>query len=177
VGLKAQAAQGVGRLEAKQSPADDGARAAAGGELADRLQVVEGAVDEATGQVTSRHRRHEGVRAGGQDQGVVGDDLALGGGDRGCLPVDRGHRVPQVDGEAELVEEPVGDQGQLGGARPVEERTQPDPVVGGATLLAEGDDVPRHGGAALDQDLEELVADHAVPRDDQRPPRLREFHA
>ena len=63
VGLEAQAAQGVGRLQAEQPAADDGAAAAAGGEVLDGLEVVERAVDEAAGQVLAGDGRHERERA------------------------------------------------------------------------------------------------------------------
>ena len=50
--------------------------APAGG-LADRLEVLDGAVDEAAGQVVARHRRHERRGAGGEHQLVVVQDLAV----------------------------------------------------------------------------------------------------
>ena len=66
---------------------------------ADRVEVVEGAVDVAARQVVAGHRRHERVGAGGQHQRVVVDALAVGGDHRLGGAVDRGDpgAQPQLD--------------------------------------------------------------------------------
>ena len=79
VGVQAERAQRVGGLQAQQATADHHAGGRMAGVAcalrvgADRVEVVEGAVDVAARQVVARHRRHEGVGAGGQHQRVVGD--------------------------------------------------------------------------------------------------------
>ena len=168
VGLQAEAVQGVGRLQPEQPAADHRARPAVLGVVPDRLQVVEGAVDEAPGGVVAGQRGDERVGAGGQDEGVVGDLDPVAGGDRGRLGVDRRHRVADVDAEAEALEEPGLDEGELLGRRAREERAEAHPVVGQPAFLAEGDDVPLGGGAPVEEDFEQLVADHAVADHDQR---------
>ena len=54
--------QRVGRLEAEQAAADHDAARCAVRVLADRLEVLDGAVDEAAVQLDARHRRHERCR-------------------------------------------------------------------------------------------------------------------
>src|SRR5699024_7004515 len=78
-GLGVQALQGAGGLEAQQAAADDDPAhrpVQLGGAAADVLaqggDVVQGAVDEAAGQLRSLDRGPGGDRAGGQDQVVVG---------------------------------------------------------------------------------------------------------
>ncbi len=63
--------QRVGGLEAEQAAADHGTHPGAGGRVPDRLQVLDGAVDEAAVQVPAGDRRHERRGAGGQHQLVV----------------------------------------------------------------------------------------------------------
>ena len=75
VGLQPEALERVSRFESEEPTADDGPDPPAARIFADGLEVVEGAVDETAGHVIARHRRYEGVRAGGQHEGVVGDPL------------------------------------------------------------------------------------------------------
>ena len=60
---------------------------------ADRVEVVECAVDVAARQVVAGHRRHEGIGARGEHQRVVVDAFAVGGDDGLGGPVDR--RTPE----------------------------------------------------------------------------------
>ncbi len=99
-----QLAERVRRLEAEQPAADDGADAPprAPPPVADRLQVVDRAVDEAAGRVASRDRRHERVRPGRQDQPIVRD-----------LPLaDEDHAPRAVEPRGAGIE-PDGDPGRL----------------------------------------------------------------
>ena len=73
VGLEAEVVGGLGRLEPEQPPADDGGALDALGVGDDRLEVLDGAVDEDAPLVDAGNRRHEGGRAGGQHHPVVGN--------------------------------------------------------------------------------------------------------
>ena len=55
-------------------------------------------------------------------------------------------------------------------SRSREERAEPDAVVRDPRLFAEHDDLPRREAVAFDHGLDELVADHAVAHDHERPP-------
>ncbi len=68
--------------------------------LLDGEQVLDGAVHEAALGVLAGHRRDEGVRAGGEDQGVVRDDQTRARRDLPGLPVDRLGRVAEVQFDA-----------------------------------------------------------------------------
>jgi len=138
VHVDAQALQRPGRLQAQQAPADHHAGGAGtGGAVgAQRLQVVDGAVDEHAGQVPARHRGHERGGAGGQHQRVVADDLPRGGGDRAGRAVDAGDRFCGADRNLRVMrgKRQVRLLGQVGGER--------DPVVGGAGFLPDHGDPP-----------------------------------
>ena len=68
--------QRVGRLQAEQPAADHDAAVAPAADVADRLEVLDRAVDEAARPASlPGHRRHERRGAGGQHQRVVRDHL------------------------------------------------------------------------------------------------------
>src|SRR6185437_10253554 len=85
VRFQAHGGERSGCFQAEQTAADHRADLAPGREFLDRLDVVDRAVHERAGRVVARNRRHEGVRAGRQNQVVVTefgagsrrDDLAL----------------------------------------------------------------------------------------------------
>ena len=181
VDLHPQLGERVGRLQPQEPAADDGADAARSRRrpVANRLQVLDRPVDEAATGVTSRDRRHEGRRAGGQHQPVVTDLLRLG---RPTLSLDD-HDAPlaiepgragvQPDGEAGRLVLPGSGQRHLFGRAAVEEGREADAVVGQPRLLGDDRDLERRLGRvgllgrARRHQLEEAVADHAVPDDDQ----------
>ena len=113
--------------------------------VADRLQVLDGAVDEAAGQVVAGHRRHERRRAGGQHQLVVGDDLRRR--PASTVRVSRvERRRPRCRGRSRTrgsSYSPLGQQRERVGAD-LEVRRQRDPVVRRPRLLA---DAPRRRGS------------------------------
>ncbi|CAM5459484.1 hypothetical protein CVAR21S_02589 [Corynebacterium variabile] len=96
VGLRAEQLERVGGFQAEQATADDGTdRFAAGGpgvldDASDVVEVVEGAVDRAAGQVVAGDRRDPRVGAGGEDEVVVGDDVTVVASDGAGVPVDAG---------------------------------------------------------------------------------------
>ena len=101
VGLQPELTQRVGGLQTQQAATDhhpgggmagvDGAQRVG----ADRVEIVECAVDVAGRKVVSRHRWDERVRAGGQHQCVVVDALTVGGQHRLRVPVDLGDPAPE----------------------------------------------------------------------------------
>jgi hypothetical protein len=64
-----------------------------------------------------------------------------------------------------IVEEPVGDEREVVGAGTVEQRAQVDSVVRRARLLADHEDAPFVERTARDEELDELLTDHAVADD------------
>ena len=167
VGVEPEETQGVRCLQAEQAAAHDDPAADVRSPRpgVDGLEVVDRPVHEHARTVGAGHRRHEGTAAGREHQAVVGDLVAAGGQHDSPGPVD-GHDLvadPHVD--AALVEEAGLDHRQRVGVAVVEPRRQPDPVVGGAGLVAEGRDLEAPGEAALGEALEEALADHAVADD------------
>ena len=169
MGLQAEQAQGVGRLEAEQTPADDhaGPDPRLLGVGPDGGEVVEGPVDERAGAVGARHRWHERRRASGEHEVVVALHPA-GAGRHGAVRSVHGDDL-LVDHDLDPVvgSEPGGHHRQLLGRHAVEHGREPDPVVGHHGLLAEHRDRPALVGTEGDQLLEEPVADHAVADDHQ----------
>ena len=170
-----QQPQGSRCLEAEQATADDEpCPAAAGVGLGglqgcgtDGVEVVEGPVDEATRQLASRHGWHEGVGAGGKDQGVV-RDRAPGAGRDGAGPtIDAHDSFVEVQGVVLLVVAAGRDDIELCLGRSIEVGGQGNPVVRLAGLLGE------HGHAPLPlkvgglERLDEVLPDHAVASDDE----------
>ena len=165
VGLQAEVAQGLGAFEAEQAAAHHHAAPGAGAAFGHAFQVFDGAIDEAVGAVVAAHRRHEGHRAGGQHQLVVGQHLAVGGGDGLVAPVDGAGAGLEAERETGLLEEARRHQGQVFGALAGEEFGQMHPVVGGAGLFAQHADFGV-GELQLVELLEELVAHHAMTDND-----------
>ena len=165
VGFRAEQLEGVGGLQAEQTTADDGAdRFAAGGagvldDASDVVEVVEGAVDRAAGQVVAGDRRDPGVGAGGEDEVVVGDGVTVVASDGAGVPVDAGglcvHDVNVLRQVGHL------EQGTVPGGDVTGEG---DAVVGVAPFAGD------HGDAGVRVAVEELgggtVADHAEADDD-----------
>lgn len=158
----------AGRLQAEQPAADDGTRGGRLGVLLDREQVLDGAVDEAALGVLVRHGRYEGVRAGGEDERVVGERPSGARGDRARGPVDALGRVVEIQLDAVPLHEVRVGEGEFVGCAAVEVRGQPDPVVGRPRLLAQHDDPCAPGRSALRECLEESLADHPVADDHDR---------
>ena len=170
----AQQAQRAGGLKAEQAAADHQAGPPAAGahgralrRAADRVEVVEGAVDEASGQVPARDRRDERVRAGGQHQRVVAEGAAAAGGDGAGGPVDGGHRLVQAQRVPGRVVAALGDDIEVSRGGAVEIRRQRDPVVGAARLLRQHGNPPRPARIAVPHGLDKPLADHPVADDDE----------
>jgi hypothetical protein len=71
MGLQAQVLQRLGGFQPQQAAAHHHAHLRLGGGIANGFQVFNGAVDQAAFAVVARHRRHEGIGAGGQHQLVA----------------------------------------------------------------------------------------------------------
>ena len=166
-------AQCVGRFQAQQTaPDDDGVAGAAHRERrahigADRIEVVQRAVDVTTGQVVARHGRHERGGTGGQHQRVIAepftaDAVTTALASRSTVATGLSRISPDavvvavaVTWERETVAVPVLG---VGGQR--------NAVIGGVGLLGQDGDPPGRGGVAGPQRLDEAVPDHAVSDDD-----------
>ena len=119
----------------------------------DRLEVVDGPVDEAPGPVVAGDRRHERARAGGQHQPrrrrARAPEAVV---TRVPVAVDRGDRVAQVAARCRVSsKKPGSTRAQVVGGRAVEERGEARPGRRPAGAPRRHGDVHRSGGAALDQ--------------------------
>ena len=111
--------------------------------------------------VTSGHRWHKGVGAGGQHEFVVGEHFTVGGGDGISAAVHRRSACGQPQREAGAFEK-AGLHQREGFCRgAAEKRRQVHTVVGRAWLLTQHGDF-HVGEAGLGQAFQELVAHHAV---------------
>ena len=167
VGLEPELHERVGGLEAQQAAAHHDPGRGRAGRRPDRVEVLDGAVDEAAVEVVARHGRHEGRRARGQHQLVVAQHPAVGERDRAGGPVERGDLGAEQQLDRGVVVRAGGQQGELLGPARGEVRRQRHAVVGRSRLLADHDDVVGGGQPALDGGLHEAVADHAVADHDQ----------
>ena len=175
VGAQPEPAQRVGGFQAEQAAADhDTDRRVARGEgakgvVADRVEVVKGAVDVAGRQVVARHRRHKSTRTGGQHQSVVIEPFAVAGQHRPTGRVDLGHPAAQPQRDPVVAAVVVARQGQLAAVPVVGVAGEPDSVTGGVGLLGQHRHPPRALGIARPQRFDEPVSDHAVADDHDAP--------
>ena len=137
---------------------------------ADRVEVLDRAVDEDARQLDAGQRRHERRRAGGEHQRVVGHARPAAVLDRARGAIDRDDALAEVQRRCRARRtrrrRRAADRSAV---RAGEELAQVDAVVGGPRLLAEAR--RRASGArrrTLDQALAEAMADHAVADDHQR---------
>ena len=169
--LESQLLQRVRRLEPQQPAADHGAGAArvVGRPGGDRLQVLDGAVDEAPGQIAPGNGWHERRRPGREDQVVV-RDLAAVDLDDPARAIDSPPARREADRESGGLVLPGTHQREILRRLAVEERRQADAIVGEPRFLTEHRHIERRPpgrGDPLPEKLEEPVADHAVADDDQ----------
>ena len=161
VGFQPHVAQGLGAFQAQQAAAHYDAGFRLGTRGLHGLQVFDGAVDMDVFAVTSGHRWHKGVGAGGQHEFVVGEHFTVGGGDGISAAVHRRSARGQPQREAGAFEK-AGLHQREGFCRgAAEKRRQVHTVVGRAWLLTQHGDF-HVGEAGLGQAFQELVAHHAV---------------
>ncbi|ENO77080.1 cellobiohydrolase A [Thauera sp. 27] len=161
VGLEAEVAQRLGALQAEQAAAHHDALARDRASRLHRLEVLDGAIDEALVALAALDRWHEGIGPRGQHQLVVGQGDAVLRRHRACAAVDRRRAAAQPKREACLGEEAGGDQREVFRRLAGEEFGEVHTVVGDPRLLAQYGDF-RTGDLQLPEFLEELVADHAM---------------
>jgi hypothetical protein len=114
VGLEPEVLQRLGRFQAEQAAADDGAHPGAQRGGGDRLEVLDRAVDEAVAPVPAGDSRHERRGAGGEHQLVVRDFLVARRAHDLALDVDRQHLVVEAQRDARGGEELVLREVQVG---------------------------------------------------------------
>ena len=160
--LHAAQHQAVRGFEPQQTAADDDGVPVFRGRLDHRVGVVDVAVGDHALQIPAGHGRDERVRAGGDEQPVVGFDGAVFGCHGALGAADVHHLLAQVQGDA-VVRVPAQRvqhdlvQRLLAG----EHRAQQDAVVVRVRLGTEDRDVVQVG-RDLDQLLERAYTGHAV---------------
>ena len=177
VGFQPEVVGRLGRLEAQQPAADDGATAHALGVLDDRVEVLDRAVDEHAALVDAGDRRHERSRAGGQDHPVVGNLDAGLGDNRLAGPVDLARAVADMDLDPVLPVPLDARDRELGWIAVSEIGRQMHPVVCRSRLFAERDDPVLPGCIEIDESLAEAMAHQAVADDDNCLPCPGHEHA
>ena len=158
-------------LEPEQAATDDDGGApphtpALGGR-ADGVEVLNGPINEATGQVVPRHRRHERPRAGRQHQGVIRLREPGCGGDRLGGAVNLRHNVAKTEFDVRIVRVVGARQGERRGIPAVHIGRESHPVVRRARLLGQDDDPPGTVGIFGAHRLHQPMRDHTVSGDDQ----------
>ena len=168
VGMQPERAQRVGGLQAEQATADHHTDGGVTGGLcalrvcADRVEIVEGAIDVAGRQVVAGHRRNERIGAGGQHQRVVVDPLAVRGDDGLGGPIDLGYLDAQPQRDLVVTGVAIAGQREPAAVPVLGVTSETDPVVGGVGLLGQHGDPPHGLGVAGPHGLDEPMTDHAV---------------
>ena len=167
LGLEAEQAQGVGRLQPQQAAADDHAAAGLGAGIADGGEISQGAIDEAALSLMAGDGGHEGHRAGRQHQTVVRELLAVGQRQGAGRPVEHLHLGPQPQRNAALFI-PGGIRHAQGlGRLAAEYLGQMHPVVGGVRLGAKHRHLEPLEAARRHQLFDEVMTHHAVAHHQQ----------
>ncbi|MNE10750.1 hypothetical protein D3C80_1034710 [compost metagenome] len=161
-----QGLERIGRLQPQQATAHYHATPCIAGRGTNGIEIVQGPVDQARLGFGAGNRRHKGIGAGGQDQPVIG--IAR----QGCnhftaLAIDFQHRFAKVQAHAMQGIQLRIAQGQGFGIAAAEVFREVHPVVGTLAFLTKDLDLETGKGAALDQLLDTMMADHAVADDDQ----------
>jgi hypothetical protein len=171
MGAQPEPTQRVGGFQTQQPAADHDTHRRTPGVAgrqrvgADRVEVVECAVDVARRKIASRHRRHEGVRAGRQHQRVVADLGAVIGGHRLGCRVDPDHPASEPDVDAIVARIVIARQREPGPVPVIGVAGEPDAVVSRVQFLGQDGDPPPAFGVAGAQRFDEPVTDHAVADD------------
>nr|BFE96938.1 hypothetical protein GCM10020185_74740 [Pseudomonas brassicacearum subsp. brassicacearum] len=167
VGFQAQGLEGVGRFQAQQTATDHHAPTGIAGGGADRVQVLQGAIDQARIAFGTFNRWHERVGTGGEHQLVVVKAI-MGGHHLMRVTVDFQYRHTQVQRDAGGLVQRRFAKGQGLGIAAREVLGQVHTVVGTHRLFAEHMHTVMIEGTALDQLLDAVMADHAIADHDQR---------
>ena len=130
----------------------------------DCLQIVEGPVHEAAGQLVAGNRGHERRRPGREHERVVIDHHAARRGDRLRRGAYRDHPVAEVNLDG--VVRARSHERQFLGCRARHPRAQADAVVGEPVLLTEHDEFEIGAVGVREQLVDHFVPDHAVAGDD-----------
>ncbi len=167
--LHALGAQTIGRFQPQQSAADDDRPGMLSRRLQHGIDVVQVAERDDSGQVVSGHRKHDGLRAGRQQQAVVGSlDTGLGS-DSAPHAIDADDRVAAVQSDAMFAVPGRRMQHDLlDPLLPGEQRREQNAIVVAVRFGAEHLDVVAVG-CDLQQFFDGTHAGHAVT-DHHQPP-------
>ena len=157
------------RFEPEQAAADHERSLALLRVRLDRREVVDRAVDEATGQIEPGHRRHERVRAAREHEVVVGLAAPLRGEDDLRVAIDRGDLLVEVEDAAARFVRGLGGQREPVLAGVAEVLAQADAIVGRTRLLADHDEFDVSPSIRFQHAFAEAVADHSVADHDDAP--------
>ena len=149
MGFQPQRLEGASGFQTQQATTDDHATLALFGGGADGFEVFDGAVDETFMMAAAGDRRHPGVGAGGQDQGIVLDDSALVGMHLPLLDIDLLDRFVEQHADPLLLVEAGLDQGELLAGVMGEIGGEVYPVIGQTGLGAKDGDLELARIAAL----------------------------
>ena len=175
MGVQPERAQRISGFQPEQAAADhhtDRRTTRGEGGLrigADRVEVVERAVDVAARQVVAGHGRYECVGTGGQHERVVIDPLVFCGDDRLCRPVDPGYPSAEPQPNLAVARVVVAGQRETSAVPVLGVSGETDTVVCGVGLLGQHGDPPRPLGVTSAHGFDEPVADHSVPDHDDVP--------
>ena len=183
-GVHAEVLQGAGRFQSEQTAADHhaGERASEfarpGGHVgAQRLDVIEGAIDEASAVSEAVDLEAGGEGAGREHQVVVRDHEPARGHHTPFGLLQSRDRVAGEEGDPRVAVDDRAIQGELIGGRPAEEGGQPDAIVRCAPLLADQGHPPV-GAGTRQQALDEAMRHHArADHDHMRGGRIGVEHA
>src|SRR5262249_23021081 len=153
-------------FEPEKPTTDHGARFGGLRPSADRVDVVDRAIDEAAGKIAPVDGGHEWRGAGRQHELVVRNLDSRLRDDPFGRTIDRHHSIAEVRLDMGRVEEPWVDERKILRRHAVEERREGDPIVAGAGLFAEYRHRKATNRSVIDQALEEPVPHHAVADDD-----------
>ncbi|MNZ50940.1 hypothetical protein D3C78_687410 [compost metagenome] len=166
VRFQAQRLEGVGSLKPQQATTDHHATPGIGCRGADGIEIIEGAVNQTRSALAALDRRHKGIRAGGQDQLVIGVTPRRSQ-HLPALAINLKHRFAQVQIHPMPGIQTRGAEGQGFSAAAAEIFGQVHAVVGTLAFLTEHPQLITAQGAAFDQLLDAVMPDHAVADDDQ----------
>jgi NADPH-dependent 2,4-dienoyl-CoA reductase/sulfur reductase-like enzyme len=169
--LHTAAQEAVGGLDAEQAAADHCGVLVRAGRFEHLFDIVDAAKANHARQVTARQRKHERLRAGGDQQAVVRHFHALARMHAPPAAVDRDHRIARMQRDA-VFRIPLArvEHDLVRALLAAQQHRQQDAVVIAVRLRAEHRDVVQ-AGCELQQLFHRAHASHAIADHDKLGPR------